>query len=346
MDERLTLQDLVALLAERHEMEQADADAFVRMMFTLIEEGLRADRYVKIKGFGTFKLLEVDTRESVDVRTGERIEIQSHNRISFTPDPALRDFINKPFAHFETVVLNENVRFDDMERADIAEKEAESIAETVQQPDIKGEEINEPSQTPSPEAEQQETEQAENILPENPQTNDTYRSSQTEKMQSPRTPGRMPYLIGSILLVAIVGIMAVIFLRRKDLPQPEPNVQAVAPADTLLVGEAAHNDTPVVAVPPVQEPQPAAEEKRPVTQTREKRRKETLADTTEYEITGTLAVHVIRTGDTLARLARKFYGQTEMWPYIVKHNQDIITDANNVPIGTSIRIPRLKRKNL
>ncbi|NDV83741.1 HU family DNA-binding protein [Bacteroides sp. 51] len=114
MSDRLNTQDLIDLLINHRGIERKEAENFVKEFFALIEEGLEKDRFVKIKGFGTFKLVDVESRESVNVNTGERIEIQGHTKISFTPDTALRDIINKPFAHFETVVLNEGVEFNDI----------------------------------------------------------------------------------------------------------------------------------------------------------------------------------------------------------------------------------------
>lgn len=74
---------------------------------------MASEKYVKVKGLGTFKLTEVESRESVNVNTGERFQIQGHNKISFTPDTTMKDLINKPFAHFETVILNENTQLED-----------------------------------------------------------------------------------------------------------------------------------------------------------------------------------------------------------------------------------------
>jgi len=113
MSERLNTQDLIDLLINRQGLEKKEAESFVKEFFSLIEEGLEKDKSVKIKGLGTFKLVDVESRESVNVNTKERIEIQGHTKISFTPDTALRDIINKPFAHFETVILNDNVDFND-----------------------------------------------------------------------------------------------------------------------------------------------------------------------------------------------------------------------------------------
>ena len=126
MNDKLILQELIDLLAARHQMEPQDADAFVKAFWALVEEGLKHDNYVKIKGLGTFKLIETEARESIDVHSGERIEIQSHARITFSPDANLRDQINRPFAHFETVILNEGIQFDSVDdKSDGLEEELE-----------------------------------------------------------------------------------------------------------------------------------------------------------------------------------------------------------------------------
>ena len=133
MNERLTIQDLTDLLAAKHSMTKKDAEAFVKEFFLLIEQALENEKTVKIKGLGTFKLLDVDSRESVNVNTGERFQIKGHTKVSFSPDANLRDTINKPFAHFETVVLNENTILEDTPIEDTEEEEAgeEASAQTV-----------------------------------------------------------------------------------------------------------------------------------------------------------------------------------------------------------------------
>ncbi|MEY8687804.1 HU family DNA-binding protein [Bacteroides sp. AN502(2024)] len=123
MNERLTIQDLTDLLAAKHSMTQKDAEAFVKEFFLLIEQALENEKTVKIKGLGTFKLIDVDSRESVKVNTGERFQIKGHTKVSFSPDTNLRDTINKPFAHFETVVLNENTILEDTPIEETEEEE-------------------------------------------------------------------------------------------------------------------------------------------------------------------------------------------------------------------------------
>ena len=98
MNEKLNIQDLIDLLAEKHGMSKKDADSFVKEFFLLVEESLEKDKYVKIKGLGTFKLIDVESRESVNVNTGERIEIQGHTKVTFTPEPSLKEVINRPFS--------------------------------------------------------------------------------------------------------------------------------------------------------------------------------------------------------------------------------------------------------
>lgn len=124
------MQDLVDLLAERHGMDKKDADGFVKEFFLLIKQALESDRSVKIKGLGTFKLVDVESRESVHVNTGERFQIEGHTKISFTPDTALRDIVNKPFAHFETVVLNENTVLEDI-LVEEQEEESDEVVESA-----------------------------------------------------------------------------------------------------------------------------------------------------------------------------------------------------------------------
>ncbi len=100
MSEKVTIQDIIELLAEKHSMTKKDAEIFVKGMFELIEEALVTEKYVKVKGLGTFKLTEVESRESVNVNTGERIEIQGHTKISFYSDSSMKDLINKTIRSF------------------------------------------------------------------------------------------------------------------------------------------------------------------------------------------------------------------------------------------------------
>lgn len=130
---------LAQKLAEKTGISQQDAELFIRKMFDVVNEGLQADKQVKMKWLGTFKVTSVKDRESVDVNTGERIVIEGRDKISFTPDTILKEIINKPFAQFETVVVNDGVEFDEIDRKFEAE---EQLAENQQMDEA--EEIPEP----------------------------------------------------------------------------------------------------------------------------------------------------------------------------------------------------------
>ena len=104
---KITLTNIAEELAAKSGLGKEAADRFVRAFVSTLEEGLRADGIAKVKGLGTFKLLQVSDRDSVNVSTGERITIKGYTKVSFTPDSAIRELINRPFAHFEPTELNE-----------------------------------------------------------------------------------------------------------------------------------------------------------------------------------------------------------------------------------------------
>ena len=116
MSNKLSIQDLASAYAEKSGTDQKSALAFVKTVFEIVEEFISTDKVVKIKGFGTFKLISVSDRESVNVNTGERIVIAGHTKLSFTPDATLRDAVNRPFADFETTPINENTSIEAMEK--------------------------------------------------------------------------------------------------------------------------------------------------------------------------------------------------------------------------------------
>ena len=132
---KISLSDLAQRLAEKSGISLQDAELFIRKMFDVANEGLQSDKLVKMKWLGTFKVMAVKDRESVDVNTGERIIIEGRDKISFTPDNILKEIVNKPFAQFETVVVNDGVDFDEIDRkfenAEEEDSEAGNAAETL-----------------------------------------------------------------------------------------------------------------------------------------------------------------------------------------------------------------------
>lgn len=150
---KISLPELASTLQERRQLNKKEASQFVNEMFRIIQESLDQDKLVKVKGLGTFRIIDVEDRESVNVNTGDRVLIEGHGKITFTPDALMKELVNKPFSQFETVVLNEGVDFDDatLDENTIAEPapEAPAIeASAIEAPAIDGPAPSEHSSEP------------------------------------------------------------------------------------------------------------------------------------------------------------------------------------------------------
>ena len=374
MNEKKTLQDLINLFSEKQGMNKKDAEVFVRTMFELIEEALATEKYVKIKGFGTFKLTEVDSRESVNVNTGERIEIQGHTKISFTPDATMKELINKPFSHFETVILNEGVELEDTpvetseeivqeeiisetiitdEPAIVEEPQPEPIVEipikeetiieepisdeTIEEETIEEKTIVEESTVEEPVVEEPITEEptitevqtSEEELTEEPVVEkEKYVSTEEKKVKNTNR-----ILWGVIVVLVLIILFGVywMFLRPSSVPEVTP-----------LPPEQEEVTIPV----PVEEKQPedTIETVKFIQLSEEELRKEhvpSFADTLDYQIIGTQEEYTLQKGETIIRASVKVFGTKKYWPYIVKHNLDVLPDPDNIPAGVKIKIPVL-----
>ena len=419
MNERLTIQDLTDLLAAKHSMTKKDAEAFVKEFFLLIEQALESENTVKIKGLGTFKLIDVDSRESVNVNTGERFQIKGHTKVSFSPDANLRDTINKPFAHFETVVLNENTVLEDTPIEETEEEESgeeviptvipESIEPQSQPKEEEKEEMSlteiqpiveprsiepqsvvvEPKTVPVEKKEiitaeeiiEQELLRA-NLKPESTIVRSQEGKSEMEKGaevaqtaiqptpqknipdSSVKEKSPVPYLITIIILVLLLCGGVVLFIYYPDLfssssdknalDMPPVTTQPVKPevqlSDTIeqdsvkdIKPETPKTSiTPTPVVPQKKEAvTPAKTENKVI---RQQPSTSVYLDSASYKITGTKTKYTVKEGETLTRVSLRFYGTKAMWPYIVKHNPDVIKNPNNVPYGTTIKIPELTKE--
>ena len=419
MNERLTIQDLTDLLAAKHSMTKKDAEAFVKEFFLLIEQALESENTVKVKGLGTFKLIDVDSRESVNVNTGERFQIKGHTKVSFSPDANLRDTINKPFAHFETVVLNENTVLEDTPIEETEEEEGgeeviptvipESIEPQSQPKEEEKEEMSlteiqpiveprsiepqfvvvEPKTVPVAKKERITAEEIieQELLRANLKPESTIVRSQEGKSEMAKgaevaqtaiqpTPQKnipdssvkekspVPYLITIIILVLLLCGGVVLFIYYPDLfssssdknalDMPPVTTQPVKPevqlSDTIeqdsvkdIKPETPKTSiTPTPVVPQKKEAVTPAKTENKVT--RQQPSTSVYLDSASYKITGTKTKYTVKEGETLTRVSLRFYGTKAMWPYIVKHNPDVIKNPNNVPYGTTIKIPKLTKE--
>ena len=382
MNEKITLPDLINLFSEKQGMNRKDAEVFVKTMFELIEEALATEKYVKIKGLGTFKLTEVDSRESVNVNTGERIEIQGHTKVSFTPDATMKELINKPFSHFETVILNEGVELEDTpvetpeeivqeeiipettttiaeEPTIIEEPQPEPIVETpieeetiveepiVEEQAIEEETIEEPvSEEPiaeEPIVEESTVEEPvteEPVITEEPKEEPVVeKQEETEKyvsIEEKKVKNTNRILWGVIVVLVLIILFGTywIFLRPSDVPEatPTPPVQ-----EEVTIPVPVEEEQPKDTLEIVKFIQLSAEELR-------KEHVPSFADTLDYQILGTQEEYTLQKGETIIRASVKFFGTKKYWPYIVKHNLDVLPDPDNIPAGVKIKIPMLTPK--
>lgn len=127
---KFSLNTLGKLLADKSGLSQVEAELFIRKMFDVCNQGLEADKQVKIKWLGTFKVQATKDRESINVNTGERFTIEGRDKLTFTPDNILKEIVNKPFAQFETVVVNDGVDFDEIDEK-FGEEQAEDAPSEV-----------------------------------------------------------------------------------------------------------------------------------------------------------------------------------------------------------------------
>lgn len=324
MDDKLIIEELVSRLATRQHIEQADAQAFVCSFLTLIEEGLRKDKYVRVKGFGTFKLIDTDLNEG---------------RIVFVPEASVRDAVNKPFSHFESVELRDDVRFDD-----VVEEECVSAADEVVTVADNSETHDEPVAE-----EQCEVKSSDGIVENNTaEKPDVVEVSQSNG-ESYRRKGSMHwYLLAAILFVGIVigcGIMWGVLshkVRSAKVVETENNVTEIEP----VIGNTDTIENDSSSVINEEEPDTASVTRKTIDSiikvtTENKNEIKYLSDEVAYKISGTIEEYTISKGSTLSKVAYSYYKNRKLWPYIVMHNKDIIQDPNNVPIGTVLRIPVL-----
>ena len=339
-EEELTLQDLIDLLVKRHDMERADADAFVKLFFSLIEEGLAADRYVKIKGLGTFKLIDT--------------------RITFSPDSAMKDLVNKPFSHFETVVLNDKTHFDDMPEnespiSDVETDESvKDASDSTSENDSDEATLSEEVESVLEEVSDQSVEE-ENPVSAKAKEGQSFVQSESEAVERRSASSTsIPWcMVASILLVGVIagGFMVWSMFRTASTVK----MSSVEPKEPIAVIEhdSVASDTLTVDSALVSKEEAVANERRQdsakvvaINPEREEEPKGglSLSDAVTYAIVGTRATHQLQYGETLVKLARKYYGNKKLWPYIARYNKEALADVDNIPVGTTIRIPELSEE--
>lgn len=203
-----TIKDLAKVIVSKHQLRQRDAEVFVNAVVETIIEGLQNDRLVKIKGFGTFKLTAVRDRESVNVNTGERVVISGHDKISFTPDAVMKDVINKPFAQFDTVILSDEVKFEEEpegEEYTFVESSGHNQSETMEDTFVASSEQSQPEVVEDTTVESFENSHPETVGETSMKKNELDVSEDIEKLSVEKTI-KLQHVIPSVETDSVVDI--------------------------------------------------------------------------------------------------------------------------------------------
>ena len=350
MATKINLQQLAKTLAQKKNLPQKDAEAFLKTFFDAIIENVTADKMVKIKGLGTFKLIEVLDRESVNINTGERIVIPGHSKLSFTPENALKDLINKPFADFQTVVINEGTSIEEMEKIPASSPEATPVQAFVSTLEAVPEVKEEPKEDAVPEPEVKE-EPKEEAVPE-PEV-----KAEPDPVVVPE-PTPEPVVVSEAKAEpeSEAESAPVQQLAREPIDQrpllygPPPVIKKPARSYTkiaawilgvlLLCVVGYFIARSLSATKPAPEPvEPQVET--PVEETPEPEVEYAQVPGGEYKIVGTRKTYVMKPGDFVTRIAIQEYGDKDIAPYIIVHNA--FPDPDNVPVGEEIKLPELEK---
>lgn len=242
---KITIQEIAKILVEKNHIESQAASQFVNEMFAIILDRLSQGEAVKVKGLGTFKIIDVEARESVSVRTGERVVIDGHSKVTFTPDTTMKELVNKPFSHFETVMLNEGVEFEDMKEPEPPTPEQQ---EPVAEEPVVEESVAEESVVEEPVVEQPVAEEpvAEEPVVEQPKPAEepavvqppimpafhkqTHEEPKEEEMENKKKKSIWPSILKCLLVLALMAASAYIgyyYGSNKPLPDVVPDTIVV-----------------------------------------------------------------------------------------------------------------------
>ena len=353
MDAKLNYSDIVALFSEACGLSIADADAFSTVFFELIVEGLETDGIVKINGLGTFKLIAVENRESVNVNTGERFEIKGHKKLTFTPADSFKETVNAPFALFAPVEVEGEIEGTEETVAETADVADEDISEaTIEEPAAPIVEIEETVADNLPDESSQdialqdvsvgEASVVENeTVAKNEDAVESVASDNTGNESKPVTKNSLAIFSFAAIFIAILSLSAYAFLVNEESPAADTiadNVKVETPMAVAIEGDKSSETVvadSIISVTPVEE-QPFV-----LLDTLAKRRLAmiTVKDTTDYRISGTVVEHIVELEETLIKISLKHYGDKRLWPYIVQYNN--LSKPNDLACGMVLKIPRL-----
>ncbi|WP_102408798.1 HU family DNA-binding protein [Parabacteroides bouchesdurhonensis] len=398
MNNRLSIPEMAGLLAGYTGKTKKEAEAFLKAFVSVVTKGVFADKIVKVKGLGTFKIIPVEQRESIHVNTGERFLIPKHYKFSFVPDKELKELVNKPFSFFESAEVNENVEFSDIDESIESEEnklsEDESVEDVLPDKELPVTDVQETTKAPAaPVVEEteklpeEESAEPSSSIPEPVETQVTKEEHihqpqseiiTEEEVEEPDYSFHDAYsgaegarhsvmkytvvAIFSLALISIIGIylylnfnsfvsysykggVAKIEVEGDSLGELLTDSLRGESADTLDLAlamdtieqeVAVQEETPVVKEEKTEEatPAPAPVKKQPEIKQQPEQQKTVSAQSSRLP-----AKVTIKAGDRLTVISLENYGSKVFWVYLYEHNKNVISDPNNVPIGTEIVVP-------
>lgn len=346
---KIYMAELADILAQKTGVSKREAQQFLSALVETIQDGVNDDKLVKLKGLGTFKVIDVDARESVNVNTGERVVINSHQKLSFTPDAVMKDLVNKPFSQFETVVLNEGVEFEDEPELE-EPTETEELLLSPKDEVMPGPEVEEVASTPEIAKEEVVPNPVEEVCKEK-----TLEMSIVEPFMDKEKNSSYWWLWLLLAIVACVicfagGYILGRHIDYKSIFNGESSTDTTTQIANVVVKEKKTIDTDtakfdtVKVVSDVKDNSSIIDAKKIEVEPDWKKyeKMDVRVRTGAYGIIGTDRVEKVRQGDTTKRIAKRTLGEG-MECYIEVYNN--IT-SNDLKEGQDIKIPKLKLKKL
>lgn len=365
MNEKISFPDLVGLLSSKMNITKKEAETFLKEFFTVSTEVITSGEELRINGLGLFKPIWVEARGSINVQTGEPVEIPGHYKLSFIPDKVLREAVNAPFSSFSVEVLNDHVPIEDMTAVpsqDIDENNDICNTENVELQDSK--EIREKEEEDEP------IEPAHEYIQEDKSANEessesTVSSQEIEKFQEEiiqpesetkveekeedcyedylrKSASRKSFWWGvlSAFGIIIICLAGGIFFMGNDSPYVVKIGEYTLSLGKQSIDSRPMNNNPELVVLPENKDTLSEMEKDSVL-------KDSVISVSPLAAPEVKPViETIRSGIFLTTLARKYFGHKAFWVYIYEENKDVIKNPNQVPIGTRLTIPSASKYNI
>ena len=365
MNEELSLPDLVGLLSSKMNITKKEAETFLKEFFTVSTEVITSGEELRINGLGLFKPIWVEARGSINVQTGEPVEIPGHYKLSFIPDKVLREAVNAPFSSFSVEVLNDHVPIEDMTAVpsqDIDENNDICNTENVELQDSK--EIREKEEEDEPIEPAHEYIQEDKSADEE-SSESTVSSQEIEKFQEEiiqpesetkveekeedcyedylrKSASRKSFWWGvlSAFGIIIICLAGGIFFMGNDSPYVVKIGEYTLSLGKQSIDSRPMNNNPESVVLPENKDTLSEMEKDSVL-------KDSVISVSPLAAPEVKPViETIRSGVFLTTLARKYFGHKAFWVYIYEENKDVIKNPNQVPIGTRLTIPSASKYDI